>query len=99
MVSGYDNREKEIETEILQDFPVSLILFLIYLSEIFSKVSESNSLVISLFFVDKLGFIALGSSVKEIVKTLENFAKVVLEYGMLNVNIAKTEAVLFSELH
>ena len=63
---------------------------------------EASHLVTSLSFVDDLGFIASGSSVKEIVKTLEKFAKTVLQWGMLTAvtyDTSKTEAVLFSKSH
>ena len=54
----------------------------------------------SLSFVDDLGFIASGNSVKEIVKALEKVAKEVIEWGRLNAvtyDMSKTEAVLFSK--
>ncbi len=60
---------------------MSPILFLIYLSGVFSKVVESDSLVTFLSFIDDLGFVASGSSIKEVVKTLEKVAKV---WGKLN---------------
>ena len=102
VIDGHDNKERDIETGIPQGSPVAPILFLIYISGVFNKVSEKSPLVISLSFVDDLGFIASGSSVKELVKTLENVAKVVLEWGRLNAvtyDISKTEAVLFPKSH
>ena len=81
---------------------VSPILFLIYISGVFNKVSETSQLVTSLSFVDDLGSIALGSSVKEVVKALGKVAKTVLEWGILNAvsyDTPKTEAVLFSKSH
>ena len=53
-------------------------------------------------FVDDLDFIAFRYSVKRLAKTFEEVAKVVLEWGKCNVviyNIAKTEAMLFSQSH
>ena len=84
VIDGHNNDEKEIETGIPQGSPVSPILFLIYISSVFNKVLETSPSVTSLSFVDDLGFIASGSSVNEIVKTLENVAKAVLEWGRLN---------------
>lgn len=84
VIDGHENKEREIETGIPQGSPVSPILFLIYISGVFDKVSETSPLVTSLSFVDDLGFIASGSSVKEVVKLLENVAKAVLEWGGLN---------------
>ena len=102
VIDGHNNKKKEIETGIPQGSPVSPILFLIYINGVFNKVLETNPGVISLSFVDDLGFIASGSSVKEVVKTLEKVAQAVLEWGMLNAvtyDMAKTEAVLFSKSH
>ena len=79
VIDGHDNKERDIETGIPQDSPVSSILFLIYISGVLDKVSEANPLVKSLSFIDNLGFIASGSSVKEVVKTLEEVAQTVLE--------------------
>lgn len=63
---------------------------------------EACLLVTSLSFVDDLGFIASGSSVKEMVETLEKDDKTVLQWGMRNAvtyDTSKTEAVLFSKSH
>ncbi len=54
----------------------------------------------SLSFVDDLGFITSGHSVKELVKTLGQVATTVLDWGEANTvtyDIAKTEAVFFSK--
>ena len=102
VIDGHNSKERDIETRIPQGSPVSPILFLIYISGVFNKVSEASSLVTSLSFVDDLGFIASGNSVKEVVKTLEEVACTVPEWGTLNAvtyDIAKTEAVLFSKSH
>ena len=53
----------------------------------------------SLSFVDDLGFIASGSSVKEIAKDLEKVGNLIVEWGSKNAvtyDTAKTELVLFS---
>ena len=42
VIDGHDNKEKEIETGIPQGFPVSPILFLIYISGVFNKISETS---------------------------------------------------------
>ncbi len=102
VIDGHDNKERDIETGIPQGFPVSPIFFLIYISGVFNKVVETSPLVTSLSFVDDLGFIASGSSVKEVVKSLEEVAHTVLEWGLLNAvtyDTSKTEAVLFSKSH
>lgn len=58
---------------------MSPILFLIYISRVFNKVSETNLLVTSLLFVNDLVFIAAGSLVKEVVKILEKIAQTILK--------------------
>lgn len=53
----------------------------------------------SISFVDDFNFIALGSSVKEIVTALGKVAKEIIEWGRQNAitnNTSKTEAVLLS---
>lgn len=78
---------------------MSLILFLIYISRVFNKVSETSSLVTFFSFVNDLGFITLGSSIKEIVKAHEKVVKKVIEWERQNAityNTSKMEAVLFS---
>lgn len=65
-------------------------------------MTEICPLVTSLPFIDDLGFIASGSSVKEVGKVLEKVAETVLEWGTQNAvtyDTSKTEAVLFSKSH
>ena len=53
----------------------------------------------SLSFVDDLGFIASGSSIKEITKDLEKVGNLIVEWGSKNAvtyDTVKTELVLFS---
>lgn len=102
VIDGHDNKKRKIETGISQGSPVLPILFLIYISGVFNKELETSPLVTSLSFVDDLGFIASGSSIREIVKALEKVAVEVIEWGRLNAVIydtSKTEAVLFSKSH
>ncbi len=78
------------------------ILFLIYISGVFEAVTENNPTVTSLSFVDDLGFIASGTSVQEVCKTLEIIVSSVFWWGLTNAviyDISKTEAVLFSKSH
>ena len=77
VIDGHTNRERDIETGIPQGSPVSPILFLVYISGVFEKVSVSYPAITSLSFVDDLGFIASGYSVKELAKTLGQVATVV----------------------
>lgn len=79
---------------------MSSILFFIYISGVFNEVLETRTMLTSLFFVDDLGFIASGSEVKEVVKTLEKVAKKLIEWERQNTvtyNMSKTKVVLFSK--
>lgn len=98
VIDGHDNKERDIETGIPQGSRVLPILFLIYISGVFNKISETNLWVTFLSFFDNFGFIASGSSVKELVKTLKNVVKEVIKWRKLNAvtyDISKTEAALF----
>ena len=79
VIDGHNNQEKEVETGIPQGSPVSPILFLIYISGVFEQVEKELPGIVSLLFVDDLGFIASGISVKEMAKTLEKVGRIVLE--------------------
>lgn len=63
---------------------------------------KTSLLITLLFFVNDLGFIALGSLIKEIVKVFKKIDKKVIVWEILNVltyNISKIEAVFFSRFH
>lgn len=74
VIDGHDNKKQDIKTGILQRLLVSFILLLIYISRVFNKVIEANLAIIFLFFVDNLGFITIGSSVKNLAKSLRQVA-------------------------
>lgn len=79
VIDGHNNKERDIETRIPQGSPMSPILFLIYISGAFNKVSEASPLVTSLSFVDDLGLIASGNIAKEWVKSLGEVPQTALE--------------------
>lgn len=79
-----------------------LILFLIYISEVFNLVSEFHLSIIVFSFVDDLRFISSESLIKNITFTLEKIAKMILQWGKTNAviyNIVNTEAILFFKSH
>lgn len=74
IINRHNNKKREIKTGICQGFLVSPIFFLIYISKIFNKVLKTSFLIIFLLFIDDLSFIALSSSVKEILKARKKVA-------------------------
>lgn len=102
VIDEHTNRKQDIKTGISQESPVLFILFLVYISGVFEKESISYPGISALFFIDNLGFIASGYSVKEFAKTLGQVATVVLDWRKFNAvtyDIAKTEAVFFSKFY
>lgn len=79
VIDGYKNKGQKIETRISGNSLVLLILFLIYISKVFIKVSETTFLVTFFFFVDNLSFVVSGILAKEMVKTIEKVVKKVIE--------------------
>ena len=73
------NSKKAVNTGIPQGSPVSPILFLIYLSEMFTEIEKAASEITSLSFVNDLGFIAEEESAAEIAVTLEIVGKAVIQ--------------------
>ena len=51
---------------------------------LFDGVTKTRSNIMSLSFVDDLGFIASGYSVKETAKALEKVAQIVIQWGKSN---------------
>lgn len=99
MIDGHNNPENAIETGIPQGSPASPILSLIYISGAFEQVEKELLEIMSLSFVDDLGFIASGTSLQEIAKTLEKVGNLIVEWGRKNAityDMAKTELILFS---
>lgn len=100
VIDCHENRERKTETGIPQGSPVSPILFLIYISQVFDVVAEACPLITSLSFVDDLGFIVSGTSVRNIAQSLEKVAETAIKWGMVNAvtyDTSKTEAMLFSK--
>lgn len=79
VIDRHDNKERDIETRIPQGSLMSLFFFLIYISQVFNKISETSFSVISLLFFDNMGFIAFNSSIKRIVKVLGKIVKEIIK--------------------
>jgi hypothetical protein len=74
VINGYTYQERDIKTEVLQKSSVSLILFIIYLSEVFEAIKAKISIK-TLSFADDIGLIATEGLIKEIIKTLKKAEK------------------------
>ncbi len=98
VIDGYINPKHKMETGISQGFPVSPILFLIYISRVFFQVESRLPQIFCLGFMDDLGFLVAGHSVLEINKSLEKAGKIALNWAVghaVTYDISKTEAILF----
>lgn len=75
VIDWHNNNKKKIDIGIFQKFSLSPILFWIYINGVFNRVLEKSFLVTSFSFIDDLDFIALDSSLNEIVKALKKLQK------------------------
>ncbi len=78
-IDGFTNVRQKVGSEIPQGSPVSPILFLIYISGVFSIVEKQLPHVTCMSFIDDLGFITADRSINRIAKTLEKVRQIVLE--------------------
>ena len=79
--------------------PVSPILFIIYLSDVFDAIERRANGIQCLSFADDIGLLAPRYSVREVCDKLQEAAKVAIEWGHDNVvqfDAGKTEAVLLT---
>ncbi len=100
VIDGFTNSRQRVESGIPQGPPVSPILFLIYISGVFSMIEDQLPHVTCFSFIDDLGFLTADRLVSKIAKTLEKVGRIALEWGANNAvtyDISKTEAVLFSK--
>src|ERR1700709_1703139 len=86
---------KPINTSIPQGSPISPILFLIYIRDLF----KANSIKF-LFYIDDILLIASSKSFKQNIKILEQETKVLFELGTkyaIKFDIDKTELIHFGK--
>ncbi|KKA16155.1 reverse transcriptase, partial [Rasamsonia emersonii CBS 393.64] len=79
--------------------PVSPILFVIYLSGVFGAIEAAVPGIRALSFADDIGLIALGSSVDQTCRLLQQAGDAAITWGQANAvqfDAEKTEAVLFT---
>jgi retron-type reverse transcriptase len=70
VIDGYTCFFKEVKAGLSQGSLISPILFVIYISDFFDYIKEKIS-ISTLFFVNNIGIIAIESSIRDIIKTLE----------------------------
>jgi retron-type reverse transcriptase len=70
VIDGYTCSSKEVEAGLPQGSLISPILFVIYISGFFDHIKEKIP-ISTLFFVDNIGIIAIESSIRDTIKTLE----------------------------
>src|SRR6266536_3218325 len=74
---GNIQEKTRVEIEISQDSPISPILFLIYIKDIFSEINSMQ--IRSSSYVDNIGLVASSESIKENCLILENAAEKLLQ--------------------
>ena len=79
VIDRFINSKQKIETGILQNFLVSLILFLIYISKVFSTIKVKLLDITCILFIDNLAFLTSDCSIKKVVIFLEKVRKIALE--------------------
>ena len=70
VIDGYTCSSKEVEAGLPQGSPISPILFAIYISGFFDYIEEKIP-ISTLSFADDIGIIAIESSIRDTIKTLE----------------------------
>lgn len=101
IINKFINPEKNIRINILQKLPVSLILFLIYISKVFDAVSVILPNTTSVSFMSNWRFLASRNLVQKLATSLEKIRIIILNWGLDNAvlyNIAKTMAILFIKI-
>ena len=78
VIDGFTNPRQKVEAGIPQGSPVSPILFLIYISEVFSAVEAKLPNVTCVSFVDDLAFLISDSSINKVATLLGKVGKIAL---------------------
>jgi hypothetical protein len=99
-VHGMMGEEKDVETEEMQRSPTSLILFAILIAGLIMKVEKEALEVTTLSFVDDITWVVDGKNVNQCASYMQRCARCNMQWVEVNtvqLNIAKTEVVLFSK--
>lgn len=98
VIDGHAGDETPINSGLPQGSPVSPVLFVLYIRLLAAAIEAAVPGVRGISFVDDQGLITAASSVKEACKTLQQAAKVAIEWGVENgvqFDHGKTEAAFF----
>ena len=79
VIDWFINSSPKIEVGISQSLLVFLILFLIYISRMFSIIKKQLLYIICISFIDDLGFLTANWSISKIAKIFEKVGKITLK--------------------
>src|SRR4029077_304669 len=82
-----------------QGLPVSPILFIIYISRIFSSLESQFPQLGTFSFIDNTTFLVAGILIQEVAKTLQDIGEKAITWGQENkveFKVDKTEVIFFS---
>lgn len=85
VIDRFINPKQKVKSRIPHGLPVLPILFLIYISSVFSMIADQLPHIICLFFMDDLGFLTTKQSISKIAKTVKKVRQIALEWGANNV--------------
>lgn len=98
IIDRYINPKQKVKIRILQSLPILSISFLIYIRWVFDIVTTTLPNIISLLFIDDLGFLVNQKSIHKVAIYLNKIREVMLKEeasNMVTYNIPKTKVVLF----
>jgi ribonuclease HI len=99
VIDGRLAPEQPIDSGLPQGSPVSPILFIIYIREVFEAIEARVPGVRPLSFADDIGLLAQGSSVDQVCRQLQLAGEVAIEWGGadgVQLDPDKSEAALFT---
>ena len=79
VIDGFTNLKPKVETGIPQGFSVSLIVFFIYISEVFSAIKVKLPDITCVSFVDNPAFLVSDGFMKKVTIFLEKVGKIAVK--------------------
>ena len=99
VIDGIEGPLEDIQAGLLQGSPVSLILFIIYISKLLKDLEERCLATTISSFADDICLIVAGHSIQEVSKALGEVGDSAINLGKehkIEFKVRKTEAVLMS---